>query len=434
MDDMKRNRKRIPSFIFICMAIILLFFSFLNIAIPQQIRIIAGQEHYFHLNIPIEANIQRKNLNVLNVNHQKIENENFHLSLNEPFSLESQETGSMDIRLKLFGLIPIKSVTVDVIPGTKLIPVGKTVGIQIQTDGIMVLGTGVVKGVDGKEYEPCKGVLQSGDLIIGLDGRKLNDKEELIQWIEESNKTKHQLEIKRQDKVLETTIQTVKSKEDQENKLGIWVRDSTQGIGTITYIDPNNLAFGALGHGINDIDTNQLMSISEGKIMNAKITSIKKGEKGNPGELSGMIYDDEDNSLGKIQLNTTQGIFGRINTDTHFLSEKDALPIALKNEVVEGPATILSNIEGHEIKEYTVYIYKLTPFNNSANKGMLVKITDKDLLEKTNGIIQGMSGSPIIQNGKLIGAVTHVFVQDPSKGYGIYIENMMNMENKMSFR
>jgi stage IV sporulation protein B len=202
-------------------------------------------------------------------------------------------------------------------------------------------------------------------------------------------------------------------------------RDSTQGIGTITYYNPLTDKFGALGHGILDANTKDLMAIKEGQLMPSKIQEVKKGKRGIPGELIGDI--EEGSILGNIRLNTDHGIYGFLNEET--LSMPKALPIAKRDEVNVGIAKIFSDVEGGNVKAYDVYIENINKNDTDNSKGMVVKITDERLLSKTNGIVQGMSGSPIIQNGKICGAITHVFVQDPTKGYGIFIESMLKQEN-----
>lgn len=399
--------------------------------IPEEIKMIAGREHEFKFNVPLQANIASDKQGVLKINNKAVDKNDIDISLQEPFSIQSEEKGTLDVKLKLLGIVPIKTVKVDVISPMEVVPCGMTVGVNVTTDGIMVLGTGNVNGTDGKVYEPSRGILQSGDLILEVNGRHLENKQQLIDSIEGSNKQQLKMKIKRQDEIIETKIQPIKSKEDKQYKIGAWVRDQTQGIGTVTYYNPNTKSFGALGHGITDIDTKKLMPIKDGKIMKADITSIKKGQKGIPGELTGAIYDTEESRIGKVKINTLHGIFGKIDINKMDVLPKKTIPIALQHEIHEGEAVIRSNISGDKIEEFDIYIQKVAKFNQDISKGMIVKITDPRLLSKTNGIVQGMSGSPIIQGGKLIGAVTHVFVQDPTKGYGIFIENMLKKEEYM---
>lgn len=396
-----------------------------TIFLPKEIHLIQGEEHIFKFNVPIKANIVGKDQLVLNINNNPV-SENINIDLLEKFSIRSEESGIINVKLKLFGLIPLKTVKVDVISDMSVVPCGNTIGVKISTDGIMVLGTGHVNSEDGISYEPGKGIIKSGDLIIQANNVQLMNQEQLIEQIEQCKGSAVNLKIKRQDEIIQTSIQPIKSIEDKSYKLGIWVRDSTQGIGTVTYYNPKSGKFGALGHGILDIDTNQLMSVREGEITNSQITSVKKGKKGSPGELIGNILSED--VFGSIKINTQYGIYGTMNNKINKSLPTEAMTIGLQQEVHEGNAKIRSNILNNEIKEYDIYIQSVNRYSSDDSKGMIIKITDPELLENTNGIVQGMSGSPIIQDNKLIGAVTHVFVQEPTKGYGIFIENMIKQE------
>lgn len=322
--------------------------------------------------------------------------------------------------------IPFKNDSLNNIQVTELVPLGMTVGIKINTDGVMVLGTGYVNDESGNLHKPSEEILKPGDLLLTANGEKLINKDSLINIIENCDND-ILMTLNRDGEVLKVNITPIKDT-DNINKIGIWVRDSTQGIGTITYYNPLTGKFGALGHGIVDVDTKDLMSVRDGELMKSEISSIKKGKKGSPGELVGDI--EAHNVIGQVQLNSNYGIYGFLN-ENRLVNESNtmnAIPIALQKEVHEGPATILSNVEGSDVKEYDVYIESVNKHDTDNSKGMVMRITDTELLSKTNGIVQGMSGSPIIQDNKLVGAVTHVFVQDPTKGYGIFIENMIKQE------
>ncbi len=208
-------------------------------------------------------------------------------------------------------------------------------------------------------------------------------------------------------------------------RIGLWVKDGTQGIGTITYIDPTDGTFGALGHGITETKLKRLITLKSGEITKANITEITKGEKGNPGQIGGILEENQEYVMGDISCNTAIGIYGTLNKKGYKQLKQDTVPIAYQDEIVEGPAEILTNLDGNNPQKYQVMIQKVSRYSTEPSKGMVIKIVDPKLLAKTNGIIQGMSGSPLLQNGKLIGAVTHVFVNDPTRGYGIFIENML---------
>jgi stage IV sporulation protein B len=329
--------------------------------------------------------------------------------------------------LSAFGL-PIKRVQLDILPEIEIVPCGLTVGVHINTDGVLVLGTEKITTGDGQALDPCEGKLLSGDLILNANGESLGDKKDLKAAVEKSEGDL-ELTVKRNDSLLTTTISPAKSAADNQLKIGAWVRDATQGIGTITYFNPQTRVFGALGHGILDVDTKRLMTVKNGVIMEAQITNVKKGGKGDPGELKGVLHSKS--SLGEIKANTPYGIYGFIDIAGMSKIGHEKMPVGLQDQVHEGPATIYSDVDD-TIKEYDVFIESVNRFTNDETKGMVLRITDQSLLRKTNGIVQGMSGSPIIQDGRIIGAVTHVFVRDPTKGYGIFIENMLKQEKMLS--
>lgn len=299
---------------------------------------------------------------------------------------------------------------------------GMPVGIYMETDGVMVLDTEHIKGADGVEYEPAGHVVKSGDYITGLNGTAIENKKELISALKKLNENEVILQLRRNEEILDVKIKPVECGTN-EYKLGIWVRDNIQGLGTITFLTGNS-EFGALGHGIHDTDTNVLLSIADGTLYKTSIHSIKKGENGIPGSMEGIIVYNGYNKLGTIEKNTDAGIYGKVDKIDDLFTEQLPVEIAPVNEIEIGDATIRCFID-NEIQEYNIQVTDIDYSGQEVNKGLVIQVTDPALLEKTGGIIQGMSGSPILQNGKLIGAVTHVFVQDSTKGYGIFIENML---------
>lgn len=315
-----------------------------------------------------------------------------------------------------------QEVSVESISNDLLIPGGVPVGIYMETDGVMVLGTEKVKSVDGAKYEPAKRLVRPGDYIQEIDGVKVKNKKELMEEVSKVNPSGVVLKLKRGKDTLSVKIRPVKCK-GKSYKLGIWVRDNTQGLGTITFLNGNS-KYGALGHGIHDMDTGKLLQMSSGRLYETSIQDIKKGVDGEPGGMEGIIVYNKYNVLGNIEKNTDAGIYGRMDTIPQELKKQEPLRIGKKEEIEEGSATIRCSVDG-ELKEYSVRITKVDLHEREVNKGIVLEVTDKELLEKTGGIVQGMSGSPIIQNNKIIGAVTHVFVQDSAKGYGIFIENML---------
>ncbi len=304
-----------------------------------------------------------------------------------------------------------------------VIPGGMPVGIYLETDGVMILGTESIEGIDGMKYNPAEHLVKSGDYIVGLNGKKIDTKAQLIEAVKDLEEDEVVLTVKREKEKLDIRFRPVQYSLT-EYKLGIWVRDNTQGLGTVTFLNADS-KFGALGHGIHDVDTNELLNISDGTLYITNIRDIQKGESGSPGGMEGIIVYNNYNVLGTITKNTEVGIFGSVDRIDALFSEQKSMQTAKKEEIEDGPAVIRCAVSG-EIKEYDIQITGIDYYTNEINKGLTIEVTDEELLNETGGIVQGMSGSPIIQNGKLIGAVTHVFVNNPTKGYGIFIENMLD--------
>ena len=303
-----------------------------------------------------------------------------------------------------------------------VIPGGMPIGIYLETEGIMVLGTDEVTGVDGMSYEPAAHLIKSGDYIVAFNRKEISEKSDLLSEMKKNEGEEVVLRVRRKDNYINIRIKPVVDAENK-SKLGIWVRDNTQGLGTITYLR-SDCKFGALGHGIHDMDTSKLLEISEGKVYDTSIRSIEKGTNGTPGGMEGIIVYNRYNILGTITKNTENGIYGTIDRVDSLFKDQTPMKILKKEEIKEGPAKIRCAIDG-EVKDYEIRITKIDIHTKEVNKGLEIEVTDPELLRLTGGIIQGMSGSPIIQDGKMAGAVTHVFVQNASKGYGIFIENMM---------
>lgn len=315
-----------------------------------------------------------------------------------------------------------KQVSTGSISNEMVIPGGMPIGIYMKTDGVLVLGTDSVKGANGQTYAPAENLVKAGDYIVGVNGETVDSKKELISQVENLESEQVVLTIRRNDDEIDVKMTAVATDKD-EYKLGIWIRDSVQGLGTVTYITASN-EFGALGHGIHDIDIDELLEIGEGRVYNTEILRIEKGKKGSPGGMEGMIVYNRYNILGSIEKNTDVGVYGTIKNLDSLTKEQTAVPVCLKSDVETGAAVIRCCVDD-EVKEYDIEIERINHFTLEANKGLVIKIVDEELIGITGGIIQGMSGSPILQNGKIVGAVTHVFVNDPTKGYGIFIEEML---------
>ena len=407
------KNKKILYLVLIFFVFVLLYFVIEYIFIPKNIYMTTGKSYVVNISTPFNGEIESNE--VLSINNKKV-TDNIQLDLSNDNLMKSDIDTVADINVKLLGL-PIKKVQLCFMPEKKVEVVGRTVGICVDTKGVLVLGVGQVKSVDSKEYMPCKGVIKSGDIILEIDNKKISNKEELVSAVK--NKTHINIKAMRKDKVFNADVSPIKSIDDNNYKLGLWVRDSTQGIGTITYYDKENNSFAALGHPINDVDTGEKMQIDGGEILDAEILKAEKGQAGTPGALIGEI--DFDKTIGYINSNEDNGVFGKLCDEIGGIE----MPIGYKNDVKRGNASIFVNLRGKIVEEYSIHIDSINKYNTNDTKNFVLTITDKRLLAKTGGIVQGMSGCPVVQNGKLIGAVTHVFVNDPTKGYGIFVENMM---------
>ena len=309
------------------------------------------------------------------------------------------------------------------VSNTAVILGGMPIGIYMKTEGVLVLGTDKIENCEGISCEPAKNIVKAGDYIVGMNGLEIESKNELIKAVERLKSPEVILTIRRAGEVIQLKINAVRINDDNF-KLGIWVKDSTQGLGTITYLTQDG-RFGALGHGIYDSEKASLLEMKSGKLYNIDLIGITKGKKGTPGGIEGVIFYNTRNYLGNVEKNSSRGIYGTVENVEKFTTDPEIISIAKKKEIKLGEATIRCTIEDC-VEEYCVEIEQIDYFPMEENKGMIIRITDERLLEKTGGIVQGMSGSPIIQDGKLVGAVTHVLVNDPTRGYGIFIENMLD--------
>ena len=329
------------------------------------------------------------------------------------------QDGGYILPCRLLGYIPFKEVKVTPVDEQEIYVSGSTIGIYMETEGVLVIDTGEIEDQNGEMKEPAKNLVRQGDYIVSFNGEKISTKRELINDIAGLDGEEVTLEVKREGESVPVSVTPVKDTKG-DYKLGIWVRDDTQGIGTLTYVDQNG-RYGALGHGISDIDTAHLLNIRNGALYKAQILAINKGSKGNPGELAGYEHR---NILGSIEINSKNGIYGQFYKGAEDGITLKKMPVAYKQDVKTGEASVLCNVDG-EVREYQAEIKRIDLNHEDTNKSFVIQITDEKLLEKTGGIVQGLSGSPVLQNGKMVGAITHVFVQDSTSGYGIFIENML---------
>ncbi|MBQ3593496.1 MAG: SpoIVB peptidase [Clostridia bacterium] len=327
-------------------------------------------------------------------------------------------TGDAVYEARLFGVIPIKTVSANVISSRELVAAGSPFGVKLYTDGVLVVGLGDVETAEGIVSPAREAGIETGDVVLSVNGQNVMTNEDISRLVNDSEQ-EMEFEILRKDKSFKVKVKPAFT--DAGNKIGMWVRDSTAGIGTVTFVDKQTGMFGGLGHGICDIDTGEIMPLLHGSVVTAQVNGVIKGKAGSPGELTGIINEKEE--IGTILKNTQTGVYGTLS-DLGVIDTSRLYETCSRSGVKTGKATIICDV-GDGTKEYAVEIEKV--YNGtSKTKNMSIRVTDKELLSKTGGIVQGMSGSPIIQNGKLIGAVTHVLVNDSSKGYAIFIENMLD--------
>lgn len=334
------------------------------------------------------------------------------------------EKSSYEMTLMLYGIVPIKNVTIRQVETPMLIPSGEAFGLKMLTNGVMVTEYGSVEGT-GAFHSPAKeGGILTGDIIISVNGKKTDTAEELSKAVQ-LDPEKTELTVERSGETLTLMLTPEKSVNDGLYKLGIWTRDSCAGIGTLTYYDRKNRSYGGLGHSVCDAETGTLLPLAYGETVPVCVNNVVKGVNGRPGELCGTFMSAS--AAGSILLNTDCGVFGL----SDIIPNAEEVPMAFKQEVKIGEASILTTLNGMSPKSYRIVIEKVDYNSDSAVKNMIIRIDDEELLQTAGGIVQGMSGSPIIQNGKLIGAVTHVFVNDITRGYAIFSENMYNISSTL---
>lgn len=376
-------------------------------AIPDEMYVAAGKQASYDFDVPVSVVLKEESMEVFESTAQ---------------AGVAAEKPNYTVTCKFLGLFPVKDVEVMVVDEQEVYAGGQPIGIYVKTDGVLVLGTSKVVDASGKECYPSQNIVKSGDYIVSVNGEAVNEKEELTEKINMYGQEREILGIERDGEYIEVSLTPVES-EQGRYLLGIWVRDDLAGVGTLTY-HTDNQVFGALGHAVSDSDTGTQLRVSEGYIYDADIIGIKRGEKGVPGELTGVINYNKKNCLGTITQNSALGIRGKLVAEATETSTDRIYPVAYKQDIRLGTAYILSSVSGSS-RQYEIQIESLDYSGMEENKGILFRVTDPELLELTGGIVQGMSGSPIIQDGKIIGAVTHVFVSDASRGYGIFIEKMI---------
>lgn len=327
------------------------------------------------------------------------------------------------INYKLFDLFSIKKLKVNVIDPDRYFAGGESIGFSLKSKGVVLIGGNYIISENSIEHPYEKSGLKPGDIITHIDNIEISDVSDISKILSNYTSGEIKLKVNRSGQVIYTTIIPALDKESKTYKLGLWVKEDAVGIGTLTFVNATTNRFGSLGHSINDSDTNECIDVSGGNIFNGRILGVKKGTNGKAGELIGTF--NKDKKIGSVDKNCEYGVYGFVDDSEMFTVNKTSIPIGGRLSATPGKATILSCIDGINVEEFDIEIIK-TNFQNSCNeKSMVIRVIDKDLISRTGGIVQGMSGSPIIQNGKLVGAVTHVFVNDSTKGFGIYVDWML---------
>jgi stage IV sporulation protein B len=385
------------------------------IEIPKQLTLFEGQEYSFETSLPVSTNMQGNEVEAFSTTKS-----------NNTLSINAKESGEGYMMLEMAG-IPIKKVDVNVLSDFKVVPGGQSIGVKLNTLGVLVVGHHQIETEEGKQSPGEIAGVEVGDIIKEINGKKIEKMSDVTPFVQESGKTGKPLDlvIARENEEIKTKLIPMKDKNDHAYRIGLYIRDSAAGIGTMTFFHPDSKKYGALGHVISDMDTKKPIVVQDGQIVRSTVTSIHKGSNGEPGEKLARFSADKE-IIGNITRNSPFGIFGELSKQVDNGIMDEAIPITLSHQVKEGPAKILTVVENDKVEEFDVEVVSSVPQKFPATKGMVVKITDERLLNKTGGIVQGMSGSPIIQDGKLIGAVTHVFVNDPTSGYGVHIEWMLN--------
>lgn len=400
-------------------------------SMPELLKIGVGEQLGINLQLPSYLSNQLKvevSANPNDLLDLKAETASLKNFLQETADLVATKPGEASIKFKLFGLIPVKNLDVDVIPRINLVPGGHAIGILLKTQGVTVVGFSPVVDETGQEHTPGQdGGLETGDVIERINGISVATDQETAKLIHQAGKKKKPviLDVRRGNKQLTITIKPVMCKDTKRFRIGVYIRDSAAGVGTLTFYDPATLVYGALGHVIADVEVNRHIAQGEGKIVNASILGINQARRGQPGEKIGTFSNGGKRIDGDIRKNTNYGIFGFLKTPVKNEIYQEPVPVAFAHQVKPGPAEILTVVEGDKIERFSVEIVRINPHKMTNGKNLLINITDPRLLKLTGGIVQGMSGSPIIQNGYLVGAVTHVLVNEPSKGYGILAEWML---------
>ena len=375
-------------------------------SLPDALTLTSGQKFVVQTGLPMLAASDGGAVSVL-------------ASQDERVTISAEAGGQTSVTFSLLGLIPVHETRVNVVEERTLIPGGQAVGVALKTRGVLVVS------------DAAKGrALRAGDVILSADGKNVESTKALSEQVGMAQTDTVRLEVLRGGQTITVDAQAEPDPSDGRRKLGVWVRDSTAGVGTLTYIDPANQAYGALGHAIVDADTGRLLAAREGAILHASIVGVTKGQSGKAGELKGNFLKAGE-QIGSLMENCEYGIYGVLDDMPENLLYPQGLRAGARSAVHTGTASIIATVDADGPQEYGVEIVRCFAQSEPSQKGMILRVTDERLLEKTGGIVQGMSGSPILQDGRIIGAVTHVYLSDATQGYGMYIEWMLEKSDAM---
>ena len=375
-------------------------------SLPDALTLTSGQKFVVQTGLPMLAASDGGAVSVL-------------ASQDERVTISAEAGGQTSVTFSLLGLIPVHETRVNVVDERTLIPGGQAVGVALKTRGVLVVS------------DAAKGrALRAGDVILSADGKNVESTKALSEQVGTAQTDTVRLEVLRGGQTITVDAQAEPDPSDGRRKLGVWVRDSTAGVGTLTYIDPANQAYGALGHAIVDADTGRLLAAREGAILHASIVGVTKGQSGKAGELKGNFLKAGE-QIGSLMENCEYGIYGVLDDMPENLLYPQGLRAGARSAVHTGAASIIATVDADGPQEYGVEIVRCFAQSEPSQKGMILRVTDERLLEKTGGIVQGMSGSPILQDGRIIGAVTHVYLSDATQGYGMYIEWMLEKSDAM---
>ncbi len=390
--------------------------------IPNEIRVAPGMQTHLEFSLPTTATVVTKNPDVVQINGEI--SKSIAVDLSKPLILTSREQGETELAIEVAGF-PIKKMKVNVMDDVRVYLGGQSVGVKLMSNGMMVVGHHMVDGKE-KKHSPSLERIKVGDMILKINNQDVTSIQNVSKLVNQYGSSGKPLliTIRRDGQIMDVEVTPVFDVKDESYRLGLYIRDSAAGIGTLTFVHPQSKRFGALGHVISDMDTGKPIDTANGHIVHSRITAIQKGEHGQPGEKYASFVN-EDQPLGQIEKNTAFGVFGSVHGTIKNEFFSNPLPVALQEQVEVGPAKIYTVIKGEQVEAFDIEIVKVIPQKYPSTKGMIIRVTDPKLLKETGGIVQGMSGSPIVQNNRIVGAVTHVFVNDPTSGYGIHIEWML---------